>query len=437
MKAKAAFHVIAVIMMTLALPRAMAAETLTLKEALDRAAGESPRVMAREAAADASSKAVQEANAAFLPKLAVSETFMRTNDPVGVFSAKLDQAKFTAADFNLPQLNDPKSINNWTTRVELAVPAFHSGVDWAQRRAALEQNTSSEKLADFERSRVRFAVMKLYYTAVAMAEQRLAVNEGIRRLRALEGSYQLMEAPTSASTTSYLVAKSVRTGLDAEAVRLECRRKQALRDLNAVMGVEPDTELALTDPLPAVVLAQGSDVPAKSRADIEASAAGVRAAGAERDAAARRWGPDVDLFGAYNLYTGNFDGSNGSYEVGARLSWQVFDWGRQARTARSGAVLEQAQQMHRAAELSAAADLATAASNIRSCAERYRIVSQAVGTASEAVGQATTRYAEGTLPLMDYSQTIQNWVNMRQRLIENHLDFATAQAEYDFQRGAL
>lgn len=435
---KARISLVAVVILAASLPAAAFGRAMTLSEALDLAGGESPQVLAKEAAADAAASGVTRAVSAMTPELRVSEHFVRTDDPVGVFAAKLDQGKFAASDFAVDRLNHPKSVNNWITRFELGVPIFQSGTDWAQLQAAREMRSGGERLVDFERARVRLAVTRLYYTSVALSQQKRAIEEGIGKLRQLESSYQLMEAPTSASTTSFLVARSVRTGLEAEAVKVDCQRTDAERDLNAILGIEPDEPLTLPDPLPPVAgIEAGEQGAAARRADLEASAASVRAAAAERDAAMRRWGPDVHFVGAYNLYTGDFQDVEGAYEVGARLSWPVFALGRHARIGSAKARLAEAQHLHRSAELTAAADLQSAESNVRSCLQRYRIISQALSTASQALSEAAVRYQEGSLPLMDYSQTIQNWVRMRLSLIENHLSVATAKAEYHFQRGAL
>jgi outer membrane protein len=438
---KRAFVLLSLLAAALAFPRAAVADPLTLRTVLDRVDAQSPRPLAGEAARDAAAAGVASATASMLPTFTVSETYLRTNDPVGVFSAKLDQGKFTADDFALPNLNHPGSINNWMTRAELAVPVFKSGVDWAERRAAKEVLTATDHATAFERAQARLAAMKLYFTAVSLEAQIGAIREGMQRLRALEGGYQPAEAATSASTTNLLVVRSVRENLEADAVRLGCERTKALHDLNAVMGDDPATPLVLADPLPPIseIEMEGSSAsqaPAL-RADVAASAASVRATAAERQAALRRWGPDVHLVGAYNLSTGDFEDAGRSYEVGARLSWPLLDMSRQAEIDRTKARAQEAAHLHRASELAASSDLASAEARLRSCIERMRIVSKAQATAAEAMAQGAIRYQEGSLPLMDYSQAIQNWVRMRLASIENHLGAAVAKAELDFHRGAL
>lgn len=431
-------------------PSSASAESLSLAAALDLAMGQSPRVEASAAATEAARGGVTEATGAFTPRVGVSQTYMRTDDPVGVFAAKLQQGKFTAGDFALPVLNDPNGINDWVTRVEVAQPIFHSGIDWAQRRAAVERLNAQGHQESFDRARVRLAVTNLYFAAVAMNRQHTAIADGIRKLKSLEASYQLMEAPTSASTTSYLVARSVRTNLESELLKVACMRDKALRDLNVVLGQGPETSLSLTDPLPPVAgLRDASDRPTPAaddapeeggtglRPDVEAGRAQARAAKAERDAAVRRWGPDFDFFGAYSVHTGNFESSKGMYEVGARLSLPLVSVARQGTIRRAKAEQKRSEEAARAQELEAAADLATAEANLASCVERYGIVGRAAATAEEAMRVAMTRYDEGTLPLMDFSDAIQNWVEMRVRHVEGHLNAAIARTMVDFHRNTL
>ena len=418
-------------------PLPVRAESMTLASAIEIAMSESPRAAASSAAKEAAEGGVTESTGLLTPGVTVSERFLRSDDPVAVFAGKLQQGRFTAGDFALPSLNNPGGINDWVTRFEVAQPVFHSGTDWAQRRSAKEQASARGSMEAFDRARIRLAVTNLYYTAVSLARQHAAMQEGIRKLRALESSYQLMEAPTSASTTSYLVARSVRTNLEAEALKIECQRGKALRDLNAILGRDPNSELSLSDALPPVARQGKGTEEASMRSDVEASRASARAAAAMRDAAVRRWGPNVDFFGAYSIHTGNFESSKGMYEVGARLSWPLLDIGRHGAIQRTKAEMKRAQEESRAAELEAAADLATAEANLSSCIERYGIVGSAAETAAEAMNIATTRYDEGTLPLMDYSQTIQNWVEMRVRFIESHLNATIARAMGGFHRNAI
>jgi outer membrane protein TolC len=437
MKRTVIFTIMMMSSLILIVPRADA-DVLTLAAALERAERESPGVLASEAAVDAAAGKAQMATGMLLPQLTVSETFARTDDQVGVFATKLHQAKFTVADFNLPNLNNPNAVNDWHTRIELGAPIIHSGVNWANRRAAKDGLSAVGHMRDHGVSSIKLAVTKLYYSGVAMAQQRLAIGAAIKRLRGLENSYQLMQAPNSATTTSYLVARSVRTNLEAEAVRIDCYRDAAIRNLNAILGDDPETPRNLVDPLPSVstIRAKGSE-DKQVRSDVLAADASAKAAAAARSAALRSWGPNLDAVTAYNRHTGDFESSSGSYEVGVRLSWPIFSGPRFGQVRKAKAEALRARHESEALDLQASADLNTATANLKSCVGRYATIKRAYGFAAEALGVARTRYSEGTLPLKDYSQAVQNWAQMHMNFIQSHLDAAFSQANYDFQRNAL
>ncbi len=437
MKRTIVFTIIMMNSLILFSPRVYA-DSLTLAAALERAERESPSILASDAAVDAAEGKAQMADGMLLPQLTVSETFARTDDQVGVFATKLHQSKFTMADFNLPNLNNPDAVNDWHTRIELGAPIIHSGVNWANRRAAKEGVNAVGHMRDHSVSGIKLAVTKLYYSGVAMAAQRRAIDDAIKRLRTLENSYQLMQAPNSATTTSYLVVRSVRTNLEAEAVRIGCHRDATIRNLNAILGDNPDTPRTLVDPLPPIstIRTKASDRE-PVRSDVLAANAASKAAASARSAALRSWGPNLDAVTAYNRHTGDFESSSGSYEVGVRLSWPIFSGPRFGQIKKAKAEALRARHESEALDLQASADLKTATANLKSCVDRYGTIKRAYGFAAEALGVACTRYNEGTLPLKDYSQAVQNWTQMHMHFIQSHLDTAFSQANYNFQRSAL
>ena len=60
--------------------------------------------------------------AVFLPQITLSETFVRTDDPLNSFGFKLKQRSVTAMDFNPALLNNPDPINNWSTQISILQP---------------------------------------------------------------------------------------------------------------------------------------------------------------------------------------------------------------------------------------------------------------------------------------------------------------------------
>src|SRR6266542_144435 len=78
---------------------ASAQTELTLAEAVARARSQNLDVRSAAAAEREAGQRVTEARAGYLPKVDVSESWQRSNQPVFVFSSLLAQRRFTVADF--------------------------------------------------------------------------------------------------------------------------------------------------------------------------------------------------------------------------------------------------------------------------------------------------------------------------------------------------
>jgi len=63
--------------------------------------------------------------AMYLPNVTASYTFTNTNNPLMAFGSKLNQERITAMDFDPGKLNDPKSISNFGTKVEVQQPIIN------------------------------------------------------------------------------------------------------------------------------------------------------------------------------------------------------------------------------------------------------------------------------------------------------------------------
>ena len=422
------------IAIALLFPAAVFARDLSLNEAIQMA-DSSPRMEASSAQVDAAKGKLMQVNGAFMPQVNVSESYRRTDDPVGVFAAKLQQAKFTAADFAIDKLNHPAGINNWVTRAEIAQPIIHSGVDISRRESANFAFDAAKKLHEFDRQGMRLKVTNIYNATVALRDKLAVLDRGIELLKSLEATYEQAEAPTSANATNFLVARSVRTGLEAEKLRTKVWEENSRRSLAALIGIPANEEINLTSTLPKPA---GIEIPAaKKRPDVLAAESQMKSAAAQHRATKWSWGPNLDAFAAYNRYTGDFSSSSGSYEAGLMLSLPVFNGPRFGNIKEAQAQRVAAERLYRATTNESQADFENARDRAGACVEQFKITESAAATANEALKLAKQRYQEGTLPLLDYSQTIQNWSSMQQRLIDARYNVTESKAWLAYQTGDL
>jgi outer membrane protein TolC len=106
---------------------ALAQTALTLDEAIRRAQADTAEARALASSIDEADARIQGAQSTYWPRIDVTETVQRGNQPVYVFGSLLAQRRFTAADFAIPALNDPDPVTNTRTAVTLDQPIFNAG----------------------------------------------------------------------------------------------------------------------------------------------------------------------------------------------------------------------------------------------------------------------------------------------------------------------
>ena len=107
---------------------ALAQTPLTLEEAITRAQADTADARALASSIDETDARIQRAQSAFWPRIDLTETVQRGNQPVFVFSSLLSQRRFTAANFAIPALNNPDPVTNTRTAVTLDQPIFNAGL---------------------------------------------------------------------------------------------------------------------------------------------------------------------------------------------------------------------------------------------------------------------------------------------------------------------
>ena len=121
--------------------QAAAQTPLTLDDAVGRALKQNPATRGAEAARREASERARQARAGWLPRLDLTETWQRGNQPVFVFGSILAQRSFTEANFAVDALNHPDPVSNFRTGISVEQLVF-DGVRTlsATRSAAIGQD---------------------------------------------------------------------------------------------------------------------------------------------------------------------------------------------------------------------------------------------------------------------------------------------------------
>lgn len=107
---------------------ALAQSSLTLEDAIKRAQADTADARSLASSIDEADARIQRAQSGFWPRVDVTETVQRGNQPVFVFGSLLAQRRFTAANFSIPALNHPDPVTNTRTAIVVDQSIFEAGL---------------------------------------------------------------------------------------------------------------------------------------------------------------------------------------------------------------------------------------------------------------------------------------------------------------------
>ena len=303
---------------------------LTLDESVSVALKANHGLLASSERLDAASAARAGASSAFLPRIDISETFLRSDNPVMAFGSKLDQGRFTAADFAVNRLNSPSPVDNFNFRVQLTQPVFNGGKEIVGlKRAGLVRN-AAQKAYERARQEVVSETVRAY-NGVALAEGYLRVAEAALKDTDEHVGLARKFLDQGVVIGSELLLAKVRLAETKEmAIKAGNSVSTARAALNMLMARPQDTEFTIASPmetpdfmgtLPELQAEALKSRPDLSGIDYDVSnmAEGVRLARTD-------YLPNLNLVARFDKDTNEFIGGGGdSYTLMGVLSWNVFD----------------------------------------------------------------------------------------------------------------
>ncbi len=370
------------------------ARGIDLAEAIAEAQRNNPdAVMARERIAMAEA-AVTQADAMVWPTLAFRSGYQRTDNPIGVFGAALNQRSFSPA----LNFNDVPDADNLNVGGIVTVPIYTSGQITAGRLAARDNQQANAHLLDAVRNQLGFEVTRVYLT--------------IRKTRAF---VEAAEAAVGGFNENLDIArKRFESGkaLKADVLDLEVRLAQAREELaqarNAnelsrralanLLGRETASEAELPQP---VSDAPGLTVPVETtpnaRPELLALSRMKSAAEAQVQVARSGQRPKVSAFASADHNRGwRFNGSGDSYTAGVLVNWNLWDGfltRGKVREARSR--MDILGEQHRQLRLAIDFEVQRAKLNLATAIERVGVAGKAVELAAESVKLTRARFEQG------------------------------------------
>jgi outer membrane protein TolC len=365
---------------------AAAQPPLTLTDAVARARAKNPEAGSAAAAERAAEQRVTQARAAYLPKVDLSESWQRSNQPVFVFSSLLSQRQFTAANFALPALNHPDPRDNFRSAVTVEQSLFNGGTRAGVSAAAIGREMAAAQRVVIERE-LAVSVTSAYGRVLIAESSRRSAAAAVERARAdreLAGNRRDAGVATDSDVLQLDVFLS---RAQEQEIRASSDERVARAQLNQLMGDPLDAPFVLERTATPLAI-DYTDLAAlqaeaiRNRPDVKLAVLQEQLAGATRSAARSAFLPQASAQGGWEFNGGSWNGRASSWIVGAVARFNLFNgFADKARLAEAQAQITRAA--HDREKVETAARL-----------EVYAVVARLeAARASEAVGRAAVEQA--------------------------------------------
>lgn len=369
-------------------PVAAAAQSpLSLPDAIARARAQAHDARALAAAEAEARHRVTQARAGYLPRVDVTETWQRSDQPVFVFSSLLAQRVFTSENFAIDALNFPPAVSNFRVGVTAEQPLFDPGLRARTRMADLGAQMASaarEQLA----VDLGALVSGAYGRVVAASAERRAADASIASAEAdLRIARDRRDAGRVTEADVLLVEVHIARAREHR-IRAAADEDVTRAALNQLIGEPLDATFVLDDAPPPADAFDAVDADAAAgRADVRL--AGLRAATAEADVAGARAAflPQVSLLGGWGANGGHWDTRASSWMVGVTARVNVFrGFADHARLAETRKAAERQAIERDKAEALARLDIRAARARLEAA-----VAAAQVGSASALQARASRR----------------------------------------------
>lgn len=400
-----------------------AAESWSLKQALDQVVGENPDARIAEYRIRSSQAQLQQAQATWWPKLNFQSGYLYTDNPVSAFGATLNQRSISPSlDYN-----DVPATDNLNVRGMLTVPVYSGGRHRAERESAQANFSASRMDARSVQLALGFAVTQAYLTT-AKAGQFVETAEAT--VRAFESNLGVAQTRLEAGTILRPEVLDIEVRLaesTEELLRARNAKELAGRALGSLLGFE---DKVIEVQAAAVEIDHPNREDISERPELASAMLRERSAEAEMQAARSGYLPSVNGFGAVEYNHGwrnNFGGAN--YTVGVLLNWDLWD-GKltRGRVGEAGARLDEVQEYRRKLRLDLAFEVHRARLALKEADERIRVTEKTLALAEESVELTRARFEEGLVLASQLIDSETAATRARMRMISSRADKQIATA---------
>jgi len=420
-----------------------AAETLTLDQAITTALDKNPALKAADSQIESADAGVLRSTSGFLPKVTLSETWSRTDNPLMALGTKLNQEIITPADFNPSVINNPEAISNYNTRISVMQPVFNGGKEYIGRNQAWLAKEASIQDRERTKQETIYRVVKAYYGLLLAREYH---RVALKSFDTSEANVKLAEARFKAGAVLQSDLLRARVQL-AEVKEMLTRalngEKLASAALNFAMGVQQGAEYEVSGALVSqdlqAELSKMMDDASANRPDLKSMDLNRRNAEKSVTVARADYLPNLNVMGQMDWNSNKFAGDDAkSWAVMAVLQWNLFD-GLVTRSKVKEALATSSRMKSLEEQTRSAVQLQVrqAYYNVTASLDRIAATASSEQEAEEGLRIVQKRYEIGMTTFVDVLGAENSLIRARTNALQALYDNNIAQAELKLAVGTL
>lgn len=369
---------------------ASAPDIWTLEQALNYALEKNPDARLAQQRIVAARAELEQANAAFWPKLQLQSSYIRTDNPMLVFGSILNQRAYrTALDFN-----DVPDVDNFNAKGLVTAPLYAGGRNVADRASA----RATMQAAKYEHAAVRnalsFEVVRAFHVVL---KTRRFIEAAEAAVRAFEANREIAARRLEGGSLlkSDLLDIEVRLAQGREdLVRARNANILAERALRKLLGIE-EGPFAVAETAPVAGAPDSADF--SQRAELAAARERERAAEAQVRGAKGGYLPRVSAFGSVDYDYGERFGRDGeSYTAGIVAHWDLWDGHlTRAKIREAQAGVTSAREEQRKLRLQLQFEVEQARLDLQAANERLAVTDRTIAHSSESAQLIRARFEQG------------------------------------------
>ena len=374
-----------------------------------------------------------------LPQINLEEGFARTNNPVGVFSIKLNQSRFKESDFELSNLNNPDPVNDFQTDISVEQPIIAVQEALALKSADKEYMAMKEEYGR-QREYVAFKVVEAY-VGVGTAKEFVAVSgkaveDAREQLRIAKSRYKSGMGLYSDT----LRAETAVTEAEQQLVSTEKNLKVAKRSLGLLLGLDESVD---TEPVTEAITLRDYEYYTEkslSRKDLSSLEYRYESAKASVNQAEAGYLPRIGVSGTYQLNDKDvpFGAEGDSWFLAAFLRWEIFNGGRREyERARASHTASQMQETLEGMKKSVSLSVYEAFLAVEESKKNVELAEKSLETAAEGTRLVRKRYENSLSPFFDMLDSQLNLDRARADLTARRNGYLIALARLSFESGTI